>query len=321
MNTDHYQQLTENVVFAELPARTVIEVTGEDRAKFLHNLSTNDIKKLQPGCGCEAYFTTVQGKILLHASLFCHDDSIVIDASPGFADAILPQLDRYLITEDVTLTDLSNDCCQIWIAGPNSSQLLKDLGFTAPEAMLSHVSDGEIVAQRVPFASVDCFVLRMPVAVREDWKLKIESAGNSLGATSVDSDFVESVRIEAGYPMYGKDIADDNLPQEVGRDQQAISFTKGCYLGQETVARIDALGHVNRHLVRLEFQSSDAVAVEVGNDIATSNAEAESKVVGRVTSVTQTPQGHFGLGYVRRTVIEAKSSLTCGEVPVVFRDA
>ena len=315
MNAEHYQQLQKNAVFAELPARTLIEVSGDDRAKFLHNLSTNDIKKLVSdgaGHGCEAYFTTVQGKVLLHASLYCHADSIVIDASPGFAGAILPHLDKYLITEDVLLTDRSSEWRQIWVAGPKAESLLRELGFALSDESLSHVTVDNVSARRVPLASVDCFLLQMPSGETKDWLAKLASAG----ATSADAALVEVTRIEAGYPAYGQDITDENLPQEVARDEQAISFTKGCYLGQETVARIDALGHVNRHLVPLEFRDSDAV--EVGSEISTLAGD-ESKSVGRVTSVAQTPRGHIGLGYIRRTAIEAKSSLKCGNVEVVIR--
>lgn len=316
MNVEHYRQMQESVVHVELPARTAIEVMGGDRAKFLHNLSTNDINKLAasgPGHGCEAYFTTVQGKILLHASLFCHSDSMVMDASPGFADAILPHLDKYLITEDVTLTDRSNEWRQIWIAGPKAADALQSVGFTVPKEVLSHHTVDAVTLHRVPFASVDSFLLRLPSSQSQAWQSKLQTTGSVL----VDNQLAELARIEAGYPAYGQDITDENLPQEIGRDDQSISFTKGCYLGQETVARIDALGHVNRYLVPLGFP--DSADADVGAEIQ-QEIDGELKVVGRVTSIARAAAGPIGLGFVRRTAIESNAKLICRGSSLVIRE-
>lgn len=298
-----YEALRGAAVFAST-RRTLIDVSGSDRASFLHNLCTNDVRKLEPGQGCEAFFTNVQGKVLCHSLLFCRSNSIVIDSTHGHAEMLLPHLDKYLIREDVTLSDQSGSGVLV-LAGPESRRFLEQRGVQSDLAMLAHgqhdLRGVETQVRRVPLATVPSFLL----ICEQEQLTKLRDLLRNASICEVDADVMEVARIEAGFPASGRDISADNLPQEVGRDQLAISFTKGCYLGQETVARIDALGHVNRRLVLLEFD---------GVDVPPDGTElmSEEKVVGKVTSACLSPklQRPIALGYVRREVIENEVQLT-----------
>ena len=292
-NEQPYQALCRRVGIVRLPPRTLIAVSGADRATFLHNLCTNDIKQLQDGEGCEAFFTDVRGKILGFAMLHCEQDTLWIDTVADQAETLLPHLDRYLIREDVVLADRSQDWRQLLLCGPTAADLLQSCGLDVPKQMLEHrvivLADKTARLRRVPWLVPDSYLLQLG---RADVEVALEAATDA-GATLCEAEVFETRRIESGLPEYGKDITSDNLPQEVGRDDTAISFTKGCYLGQETVARIDALGHVNRYLVGLQFQQVPLIGTELKHEDAT---------VGRITSACFSPQLGTGLalGYVRR---------------------
>jgi len=295
---EQYQALHADTVFVPLGERTVIELTGKDRVSFLHNLCTNDIKKLEVGHGCEAFFTDVRGKILCHTLLFAEPDRHVITTAPNHADVLAPHLDKYLIREDVQITDRSAESIEILLAGPTAEARLQAQGVTAPAAMLCcstvQFADVEAMLIRVPLATVPAFVLRCA----RDNGTQLEAQLAEQGVVRAGNELAEVARIEAGYPYSGRDVTQENLPQEVNRDATAISFTKGCYLGQETVARIDALGHVNKQLVRLRF-SGESVPPD-GTKLV-----QNGKDVGKVTSACMSPQDEspIALAYVRSETI------------------
>lgn len=310
-----YDALTEGVGLADFSDRTQIELTGKDRASFLHNLCTNEIKKLSPGSGCEAFLTNVQGKILAHVLVFCRADSLVLETVPGQAEAIMSHLDRYLIREDVQLLDRSVAWCELLVAGKKSIGLLRQLVSADPPAELAHHLDAEMNSVNVSIRRIEitrpvCYLVSAPAGNLASVAAALEQAG----ATRCGAGVLEMARIEAGWPLYGLDITDKNLPQEVNRDAKAISFTKGCYLGQETVARIDALGHVNRMLVRVRFSALEIPAA--GTPLI-----ADDKTVGQVTSAAYSPQlaAPLALAYVRREFHAAGTRLTCtaGEAEVL----
>lgn len=299
-----YQALTAGCGFAELP-RTVIEVRGNDRAQFLHSFCTNDVKKLAPGEGCEAFITNHQGKTIGHAFIFCEPERLVIGTVAGQAAALIGHFDRFVISEDVTFRDLSDHVQIFLVAGREAASMLRSLtGADPPIEVLAfthpQVAGGKCTLFRVPYLGDHSFFVRSSVAEAAILCGALESAG----ARRCNSDAAEAVRIEAGFPYFGRDITDANLPQEVNRDKQAISFTKGCYLGQETVARIDALGHVNRLLVGVKFLSQQVPAP--GTSLT-----AGGKDLGQVTSAAFSPalQSPLALAYVRRQHAKRGSQL------------
>jgi folate-binding protein YgfZ len=301
---EQYKALIESSGLADYGARTLIELTGQDRVVFLHNLCTNDIKELGVGSGCELFLTDVKGKILAYAVAYCGDRSLVLDTVPGQGEKLLAHLDRYLIREDVQVQDRSNSWSQLLLVGPASEATLRaELGATVPQDRLAcKLLDrprGKVQICRVDFFGPVGFQLR---GQRELIAELASSLANK--ATVCGSEAVDTVRIEAGTPLYGRDVTDNNLPQEVDRDRLAISFTKGCYLGQETVARIDALGHVNRLLcgIRFEGESVPSPGVEL---------TADGHAVGKVSSATFSPKlgCPLALGFLRRGHTEPGTKL------------
>jgi folate-binding protein YgfZ len=276
-----YSALATGCGLVELADWSSVSLTDGDRVAFLHNFCTNDIRRLQPGDACEAFVTDVKGKTLGHCLVTCRDDELVLVTVPGQASRLIEHLDRYLIREDVTLVDTTAK---------------RRLG------LLVGVAPGEISldAAEHQFA---CNWLAPRPAVLVDVP-RDDRFPSDPSITPCDWDALEAVRIEAGFPLLGVDFDATNLPQEIGRDAQAISFTKGCYLGQETVARIDALGHVNRVLVGVQLTGAET-------PVAGFDLSAGGEVVGRATSIAYSPKlgAPLALAMVRRQSSEVGSRL------------
>jgi folate-binding protein YgfZ len=268
---EQYEALRFGCGVVELSDWSSITVTGTDRQTFLHNFCTNDIKRLKPGESCEAFFTNVKGRIVGHGILSCRENEVVVIGVPSQAAALIAHLDRYVIREDVRLQDSTPDRKYLLIAGANR-------GDERYRSAADEVS--------VAFASVACEL------VGSEFERVFEVGSGDLSSTLVSlrnggarwaGQAFNTARIEAGIPLFHVDFDETNLPQEVGRDLAAISFTKGCYLGQETVARIDALGHVNQRLVGARFFGKNEIAPGMELSLA-------DKTVGRVTSVAFSPK-------------------------------
>jgi tRNA-modifying protein YgfZ len=305
-----YEALRRAAGFALIP-RTQIEVRGADRASFLHGMCTNDVKSLAAGHGREAFFTNVQGKTIGHAYLFAGEEAIWIDATAGQEGVLMPALDRYIIREKVELFDRTVDRAELVVAGANVEAVLGGLaGAILPGVRLEHMSAnvaGKAVSlRRVDFTGEACFFLACEVSDADAIRAALESAE----ARPVSDAVIEAARIEQGTPVFGRDITPTNLPQELARDRLAISFTKGCYLGQETVARIDALGHVNRYLVGVRFDGEVMPAVGA-------TLRAGDKDVGHVTSAAYSPSltAPLALAFVRRGHHESGTMLQADVAP------
>lgn len=271
--------------------RAKVEMRGADRAAFLNSFCTNDIVKLPAGGGCEAFLTSGQAKILARLLVFAAPDALWIDADFGLAPKIIQHLERYVITEQVEMFDRTDALAEWHLAGAGAN-----FGRRWPELkpleMLEQALAG-VACQVRRHDALGClgYDILCPVA----HKGAVEEFLRSQGAAPGAPEAYELLRIKAGTPMYGRDIDETNLPQEVGRDALAISYTKGCYLGQETVARIHALGHVNRLLVGMRFEGT--AAVPSGARVFHGGQEA-----GKVTSAVMSPEGKggFALAILRR---------------------
>lgn len=308
VNPAEYNALTAAAGVVDISTRTRIEMTGKDRASFLHGLCTNDVKSLLPGQGCEAFFTNVQGKTIGHAYIFCGEDSLILETSPGQAATLLTHLDRYLIREDVQLHDRSAEWGALLVAGENSSRILQtvvtnDLPGAALRHGVSNIAGHLVRVIRSGFLRVPTFML---IAVKEFVPQLFAILAPAKAATCSLAT-LDCLRIESGTPVFGQDITPENLPQELARDKLAIHFNKGCYLGQETVARLDALGHVNRTLVGIRF-AGDTVP-NVGTELW-----AGEKSVGHVTSASFSPrfQVAIALAFVRRSHNAPGTELSAG---------
>jgi tRNA-modifying protein YgfZ len=291
-----YEALTQGAGAVTVSDRTQVELTGADRASFLHGFCTNDIKGLTPGRGCEAFLTNVKGRAIGYVLVFCGPDSLVLETAPGQAAPIINHLDRYVIREDVQLHDRTADWGELWLSGARAEAVLRaSADGVLPAGHLAHarltLANVAVSVRRLQLPAVPAFLIQFPAPATDEIAAKLTAAG----ASPCDRQAWEIVRVENVWPEFGRDITDDNLPQEVGRDAAAISFTKGCYLGQETVARIDALGHVNQTLVAVKFTGEvvPAPCLEL---------TAAGPPVGRVTSAVWSPRfaAPLALAYVRR---------------------
>ncbi|HVX12305.1 MAG TPA: glycine cleavage T C-terminal barrel domain-containing protein [Pirellulales bacterium] len=319
MIDEEYRALTEGAGLVDFSHRTRIEVTGDDRASFLHNLTTNDVKGLSAGGGCEAFLLDTRGHVVGHVFLISIAErrSIVIETVAGENERLLGHLNRYLIREKVELHDRGQEWGELLLAGAKSAAAIAALSMSDLPADRLANSTLEVAGQMVTIVRVELtptggylLLTATPGAQRI-----VTEALREQGAVVCGPEAFEAARIRAGFPIYGRDVNDKNLPQEVDRNDLAISFRKGCYLGQETVARIDALGHVNKTLVRLRF--AGPVAPPTGTELVAGEVE-----VGQVTSAAFSPldQASFALAYVRRGSNQPNATLSSNMGPAVILD-
>ncbi|WP_149496841.1 CAF17-like 4Fe-4S cluster assembly/insertion protein YgfZ [Roseiconus lacunae] len=270
-----------------LSSLTVVDFVGADTVKILNNLTTNDVRSLENGCGCETFVTDVKGKLVAFVDAFRTADGFRLIGAPGQADAVGSHADRYTIREDSVPVDRSVDLTAFVFAPDVSSPLQSETDWGQCNA----------VRYEVDWLGEGSFVVlsETPGAVEQ----VIQTVGESIGD---DSSFHHS-RTLANFPWFGIDLSEKNLPQEANRNEQTICFTKGCYLGQETVARLDALGQVQKQLVQWQVSG---IVPEPGAEMS-----ANGKTVGRLTSVApQSQNSAIAIGVARRSHFEAGSEAT-----------
>lgn len=286
---DSYTALREAAAWIDLTDRGTIRLTGQDRTRLLHAMTTNDIEQLNPGDGCYAFFLNAQGRILADVNILCLADAFVLDTEPETREFVFAHIDKYIIADDVTLEDSSDPTAVLGVEGPSSEDVLKTLGAMLPEAPHSHVPWEKSFIARLSVTGQPGFRIFAPVEEKETIVARLETAGALLAT----ADAVRTVRLENGRPRYGEDFTDRHLPQET-QLLHAVHFNKGCYLGQEIVERIRSRGGVHRHLVRLAVDAD--TPPESGTKIT-----AETKDAGEITSAAYSPAlGKVAaLGYVR----------------------
>jgi tRNA-modifying protein YgfZ len=286
----------------KLPSLTSIRLTGRDRISLLQNLCTQDLRGLTNNSGRELFITDVKGRAIGHGIVSADSDSIQLLLANDDSAKMLSHLDRYIIREDVSLTDESKDT--VWYA--TKGDISEFITMTLPEAVYSWtnadcISAGPLgcAVYRWPVVDVDGFV----VGVRSEDQTTFEKLLVDRQCRIGDEQEFAVERIKANWPWYGVDFNEQNLPQEVDRDRQAICFTKGCYLGQETIARLDALGQIQKKLCRIQLEGVTPIdSTKVNND--------QGKEVGWITSSAVDPsnantlaftflrRGYFELGTV-----------------------
>jgi folate-binding protein YgfZ len=273
-----YSALRNGRGFVELVGWSSITLTGVDRQTFLHNFCTNDIKRLLPGQSCEAFITNGKGRTIGYGLVDCREAELVFITVPDQGPLLVEHLDRYVIREDVQLQDTKSE--RSYLLVPDATLATDDATVRSIGWDLIGRPSSELI--EIPSAEV----------------ARVRNALDAQGTMPCDIEAFETLRIEAGTPLFGVDFNDTNLPQEIGRNDRAISFTKGCYLGQETVARIDALGHVNQQLAGVRFSGTDVPAAGA----ALSRAGIS---VGHVTSCAFSPRldAPLALAMVKRDAL------------------
>lgn len=299
-----YRAAREEVALAHRPGRALFRVEGTDRATFLQGLLTADVAALQPGGGCRSLFLDNKGHVRGVLELWAGDDAIVVGCEASFIERALPDLTKYILAADVTVTDQRDDKTVLALLGPGVDGLLDQAGAQPPApapwahrsvelggatVWLARTADVGIAAieAHVPAADVDAVWSALALAASEPPAL-------------VGWEAAELLRIEAGVPRIGHEINDAEFPQELRLDD-AVDYEKGCYLGQETVARIHYRGQVNRLLSGLR----GGAPLPVGAELVSSDRE-----VGRITSAARSPRlGAIGLALVRREEAEAGATV------------
>jgi folate-binding protein YgfZ len=305
--TREYRQVHEGAGLVDVSQRGKIEVTGPDAASFLHNMTTNDIRNLPAGAGCEIFLTNAKGKVIAfgwiyHLSTADEQSSFWLDIDSTAAENAVQHLNKYLISEQVEIADRTNELAQLSLVGPKAREILaRAMGQKLPDwcdLQCGFIQGPGSLCIQVRFHmryGVECFEM---ISSRDE-SGRISNLLTQAGARMRSEETLEILRVEAGVPAYGIDMDENTLAPEVGRTDKAISYTKGCYLGQETIVRIRDLGHVNRTLLglRVEGESVTPHGSKIFRD---------DKEVGEVRSCVLSPRlgTAIGLAYLHRSCQE-----------------
>ena len=296
---------------------TVVRVSGPERATWLQGLLTNDVVGLAPGRGCYAAWLTPQGRMITDAFVLAEEDSITLEVPVALGEVVQRQLGAAIFAEDVRLSDEGAVWGMLGVHGPNAAEAIaRALVGSRPWAnrLSAEVLAGWSELANAPLGGLGRlmrldhygapgFVLRVPVDTRDLWMSRLRLAG----AMPVAPEVVEFARIEAGWPEFLVDMDADTIPLEAGIEDRAISFTKGCYVGQEVIVRVvhRGGGRVARKLVRLRLDGAVVPGVRA-------TVRADRGDVGRITSAAWSPrlQCAVALAYVHRDFIEPGAALT-----------
>jgi len=292
-----YRQLREECGLLERAGRGLIEVAGPDAAEYLQGQLTNDVEALQPGDGQYAALLDRKGHMQSDLRVLRPGaEEILLETEPEGLAATLRHLRMYSIGCEVSVTDQSAGRSVLSLIGPRSAELAGSA--TLPEHACEAVTVGTVACLAAGTAAgIDLIV---PAAEAEALAELLHGAG----AAPVSAEAVEILRVEAGVPRFGAEMGTETMPAEAGIVEDAVSFTKGCYIGQETVARLHYKGKPNRHLrgLRLSAPAAAGAAVRLGE-----------KEVGRLGSACVSPAlGPIGLAILRREA-EPGSTVELGE--------
>jgi folate-binding protein YgfZ len=297
-----YRDIRTRAALGTIAPRRQIAVGGADRAAYLQGLLTNDIQSLSPGRGCYAAWLTPQGRMLTDMDVLESGDLILLDVPAGTADSTLARLDEFLFSEDVRLESLDGRLAAVWVHGPDAASRLREVIEGLDVGGWSDHQLGQAMFEREPIVVARLDQLLVPgycAYVEPSRAAAFQEALQRSGVSIVSADALEAARIDAGYPIFGVDMTEDTIPLEAGIEDRAISFSKGCYVGQEVIIRVLHRGHgrVAKKLVRLGI---DGPVPARGAKIVSGDRD-----IGFVTSAAASPDhGTIALGYVHRDFVE-----------------
>ena len=280
----------------DFSSRGRIEVSGSEAMQFLNGLITNDVKTLEEGAWMPAAFPNAQGRLLAFARVLRRGNTYLFDTEAATHERVRKTLERFTLAGDFHVTDITHETAQLSLQGAQAAEILgATLGAEVARLERHHLHcaswrEEQLTIIRATHTAEDGFDIITGAKVAP----VLWSALTAAGARPVGFAALEMLRIEAGLPRYGVDMDDSNVVTDTGLDE-AVSYTKGCYIGQEIIARIHWRGHVAKRLAGLSF--ADRGEVERNAKIRT----ADGKEIGRITSVTFSPRlDHtIALGYVK----------------------
>jgi folate-binding protein YgfZ len=307
-----YHAVRSTAGLLDLSHRGLLQFTGPDRLAFLQGMLSNDLRALTPFEGQHAAILTQQGKVIADVRVLCAMNSFYLDFWANLKEKLITHLNRYLVADEVEIADRTDEYVILSVQGPRSSALLKALASDAqlPEHAKQHAMaqiDGSAVCVVRDSAVVETgYDLIVPAVNVVDIARKLTDTGKQFAAAWIGTEAENVLRVEAGVPRYGVDFNEDNLLLEVGLDD-AISFSKGCYLGQEVVERIRSRGHVNKKLCGLLLDGRSPA--DAGTSLA-----ADGKEVGKITSSVFSPKldRPVALGYVAKQYWNPGTMLSLG---------
>ena len=296
-----YRAARESVAMFDTSWHAVIALAGPDRARYLNAILTNNIQALTEGRGILALLLNAQGHILAELEVYALKEELLTRSHASVRERTVATLDKYIIMDDVQLEDATDEVGSFAIEGPRSAVIVQQACGVAIES-LPEMAIREVMIERMP-----CHFLRrshfgQPGAefiARRDWLpllwQKILAGVRAHGGELIGINALNSLRLEARVPWFPVDFNDTVIPQEAALEETHISFTKGCYTGQEIVERVRSRGHVNRKRVNLRFSTTNPPA-------SATKLRANGVDVGAVTSVAFSPAAGtaIGMGYVRR---------------------
>jgi folate-binding protein YgfZ len=292
-----------------LPERGVIEVAGADRVRWLDGMISADVKSMKGGDGAWSLLLTRQGRVVADLHVLARADSLWLELERAGVATVLERLSGYVIADDVTLADRSDDFARFALEGPHADEPLAAAS-GGPVALAAHawrevaIAGVRTAVAAYGFTGQPAFQLIVPVAAAES----VEAALLAAGAEASPSEELECQRVEAGTPRLGRELDESVLPAEAGLEG-AISISKGCYTGQEVVTRMRTRGRAAHRLVGLRFE--DGRLPERGAAI-----EAEGGRIGQVTSAVRSPElGAIGLGFVRAELARPGASVRVAGAP------
>ena len=317
-----YRALRHGFGLVDLSPRGLIRVQGRDSQRFLNAMLSNNTADLQPGQGCYATFLNPKGHMVTDVVVYAEEGSYLLEVEPHVVSTFLEAIDFFVISEDVTFADESGRWAALGVQGPHARDALvsvsgqESLRGLAPYGSLScRIANCNVWVTNRRFTREPGYLLLAETAAAETLWTAIEETGRdeAFQGRAVGLQALETLRIESGKPRFGVDMTEATIPVEANL-LDAISYTKGCYVGQEVIARIDARGHVNRQLTGLLL--GEAELPEAGARLFSPDRE-----VGWITSAAQSPamQQAIALAYVRREFVEPGTPLQVrtdvGDIP------
>lgn len=282
MTAELFQQIEAEGGIVDLRNRAKFRLTGGDRVRYLNGQVTNDVRKASPTQSLYACVTDAKGRIAGDVFIHAASDALMVDAEEDLRDLLGPRLEKYIIADDVELTDVSDEWHLWHVFGPAAKT------FTPGE-------NGALKSTRLGLDGVDLWLA--PDALPPQTAAPILSAQD-----------YETLRILRGIPRYPNELNGDAFPPEAGIEERSMSYTKGCYIGQEILSRIRTTGKMPRELIQWQSEAP----VTVGETVFT--ASEPVKAIGTITSVAWHPvqQKHVGLAFVKQGNVTAHSKLPVG---------
>jgi folate-binding protein YgfZ len=288
----YYQAAMESAALAEKDWFGIVKLSGPDRVSWLQGMVTNDVEKLIPGTGCYAAHLTPQGKIVAHMHILADEDALWLSLERAAIPNLLAAFDKLLIMEDVQVVDMSNAYSVLAVSGPKSINVI-EAWITEPLNLADQNAHREYEDSRIVVSN-----LGYEVWVPRGKADKVLRFLAHSGATAIDHGTWDVLRTELGIPVYGIDIDETTTMPELG--DAGISYDKGCYIGQEVVAKIKYIGHVNRRFAGLMFTGTELPQLK-------SAIQKGGREVGYVTTALLSPSLNkpIALGFVNRVAYAA----------------